>query len=54
MYAGKVELCGVDTARLPVLSEAEKSRLIKAARAGRAGPDAGRMDGQGKAICGWC
>ena len=34
MYAGKVEICGVDTARLPVLSEAEKSRLIKAARAG--------------------
>ena len=34
MYAGKVELCGVDTARLPVLSEAEKSHLIKAARAG--------------------
>ena len=34
MYAGKVELCGVDTARLPVLSEAEKARLIKAARAG--------------------
>ena len=34
MYAGKVELCGVDTAHLPVLSEAEKSRLIKAGRAG--------------------
>ena len=34
MYAGKVELCGVDTTQLPVLSEAEKSRLIKAARAG--------------------
>ena len=34
MYAGKVEICGVDTARLPMLSEAEKSRLIKAARAG--------------------
>ena len=34
MYAGKVELCGVDTARLPVLSEAEKSRLLRAARAG--------------------
>ena len=34
MHAGKVEICGVDTARLPVLSEAEKSRLIKAARAG--------------------
>ena len=36
MYAGKVELCGVDTATLPVLSEAEKSRLIAAARAGDA------------------
>ena len=34
MFAGKVERCGVDTARLPVLSEAEKRRLIKAARAG--------------------
>ena len=34
MYAGKVELCGVDTARLHVLSEAENRRLIKAARAG--------------------
>ena len=34
MYAGKVEICGMDPARLPVLSEAEKSRLIKAARAG--------------------
>ena len=34
MYGGKVELCGVDTSRLPVLSEAEKSTLIRAARAG--------------------
>ena len=34
MYAGKVELCGVDTSQLPVLSEAEKSSLIRAARAG--------------------
>lgn len=34
MYAGKVELCGVDTSQLPVLSEAEKSKLIRAARAG--------------------
>ena len=30
----KSRYAGVDTARLPVLSEAEKSRLIKAARAG--------------------
>ena len=34
MYAGKVELCGVDTSQLPVLSETEKSKLIRAARAG--------------------
>lgn len=34
MYAGKVELCGVDTSQLPVLSETEKSELIRAARAG--------------------
>lgn len=37
MYAGKVELCGVDTSQLPVLSENEKSALIRAARAGDAG-----------------
>lgn len=37
MYAGKVELCGVDTSQLPVLSETEKSALIRAARAGDAG-----------------
>lgn len=36
MYAGKVELCGVDTSQLPVLSETEKSALIRAARAGDA------------------
>ena len=33
MY-NKVELCGVDTAGLPVLSEAEKRALLTAARAG--------------------
>ena len=37
MYAGKVELCGVDTSQLPVLSETEKSALIRAARVGDAG-----------------
>lgn len=36
MYPGKVELCGVDTSQLPVLSEAEKSALIRAARSGDA------------------
>lgn len=36
MYPGKVELCGVDTSQLPVLSEEEKSALIRAARAGDA------------------
>ena len=33
MY-NKVEICGVDTARLPVLSEAEKTELLTAARKG--------------------
>lgn len=36
LYYNKVELCGVDTARLPVLSEAEKKRLLIAAREGDA------------------
>ena len=36
MYAGKVEICGVDTTRLPVLSEAEKSTLIRKIRQGDA------------------
>lgn len=34
MYAGKVEICGVNTAQLPVLSEAEKTQLLKAAAGG--------------------
>ena len=34
MYPGKVELCGVDTARLPVLNEAQKAALLQAARQG--------------------
>lgn len=36
LYYNKVELCGVDTARLPVLSEAEKKRLLIAAHQGDA------------------
>ena len=35
MY-NKVELCGVDTAQLPVLSETEKRQLLTRARAGDA------------------
>ena len=37
MAARKVELCGMDTSQLPVLSEAEKSRLIEAAHNGDQG-----------------
>ena len=36
MY-NKVELCGVNTAQLPVLSESEKRQLLLQARAGDAG-----------------
>ena len=39
MY-NKVELCGVDTAQLPVLSEAEKRQLLT--RRGQAMPPPGR------------
>ena len=34
MYYGKVEICGVNTSRLPVLTEKEKTALLRAARAG--------------------
>ena len=34
MYAGKVEICGVNTAQLPVLSEKQKTALLAAAHAG--------------------
>ncbi len=34
MYNGKVLICGVDTAKLPVLSEAQKERLLREVRAG--------------------
>lgn len=34
MYYNKVEICGVNTAKLPVLKEKEKAELLRAARAG--------------------
>ena len=34
MYTGKVEICGVNTAQLPVLTEREKTELLRKARAG--------------------
>ena len=34
MYYSKVEICGVNTAKLPVLKEKEKAALLRAARAG--------------------
>ena len=34
MYYGKVKICGVNTAKLPVLTEKEKTALLRAARAG--------------------
>lgn len=36
MYTGKVEICGVNTAQLPVLTEREKTELLIKARAGDA------------------
>lgn len=34
MYYGKVEICGVNTSKLPVLTEKEKTALLRAARTG--------------------
>lgn len=34
MYSGKVEICGVDTSKLPLLKEKEKEALLKKVRAG--------------------
>ena len=44
MY-NKVELCGVDTAQLPVLSEAEKRQLLIRARAGDAAARQAMIEG---------
>ena len=40
MYYNKVDLCGINTARLPVLKESEKTKLLQTMRAG--GADAAR------------
>lgn len=37
MYTGKVEICGVNTAQLPVLNEKQKTDLLRAAHAGDQG-----------------
>ncbi len=42
MYYNKVDLCGINTARLPVLKEAEKLRLLSTIRAGGDGAGAAR------------
>lgn len=34
MYINKVEICGVNTAKLPILKEKEKAELLKLAKAG--------------------
>lgn len=34
MYYGKVEICGINTSKLPVLSEKEKNELLKLAKNG--------------------
>ena len=44
MY-NKVELCGVDTAQLPVLSETEKRQLLTRARAGDAAARQAMIEG---------
>ena len=43
MHTGKVEIIGIDTSRLAVLSEQEKLELLQRAR-----------NGDKAALCGWC
>ena len=45
MYYRKVEICGVNTSRLPTLTDAEKRDLMKKARAGDAGARQRLIDG---------
>lgn len=34
VYCNKVEICGVNTARLPILSDSQKTELLKKSRGG--------------------
>ncbi|MBO5110174.1 MAG: RNA polymerase sporulation sigma factor SigG [Clostridia bacterium] len=45
MYYGKVEICGVDTSKLAVLSDEEKRNLLLKARAGDGGARQRLIDG---------
>ncbi len=44
MYYNKVDLCGINTAQLPVLKESEKARLLQTIRAGGSGAGAAREE----------
>ena len=50
MY-NKVELCGVNTGQLPVLTEAEKRQLLTLAHAGDKAARARMVEGK---PAGWC
>ena len=50
MSVNKVEICGVNTSKLPLLKEEEKEMLLERIR--RATKKQGRHTSKG--ICGWC
>ena len=53
MY-NKVELCGMNTAKLPVLTEAEKRELLARAHAGDAAAREQMVEGNLRWCSAWC
>lgn len=45
MYSGKVEICGVNTSKLPVLSDEKKLELLRRSKAGDDGARRELIDG---------
>ena len=51
MNTSKVEICGVNTALLPVLNEEQKTQLLLAAKAGNSEPKQGQRSQSARGFC---
>ena len=54
MYSNKVEICGVNTAKLPVLMEKETGAILYEQNAHDKLEPASVTKSWSRAICGWC
>ena len=54
MNTSKVEICGVNTALLPVLNEEQKTQLLLAAKAGNSEARAQMIQGNLRLVLAWC